>query len=222
VNVATNGVTYTATVAAMPTVTNTAESRVLTPAPWEAETSVAALDARFGNVLATCGTDAPARLAAVGSPNAKAITDAVALHEASHAALIEAVYYDTIQRWDERLQAAYDAQAQFTGPTAAAATQALESAMGGSHAQIFEQYEQDRDAVMAIFHASDRGLPLQVTKLVFGTATGINQGTPGTSSGGNDCRLITAQVSEDPKTVALLEQERQAEKARRKQEKAGK
>lgn len=195
----------------LPSITNSAESHVLSKPPWSARPTRTELSTKFAQYEQDCGPPAneSANLRVQGEPNPAAIVEAVKLHEADHAALIEAAFIGTFVQWDQAIEAAKNAGTLYHGATEVDAKNDFYQTVGGTPEQVRGQYVSERDAAHDTFHGTPLGLNLQVSGMQYGEGTTVPSGSV---KSGKDCGNVVVFVAEDPATIEQKKLERQHRK----------
>lgn len=151
---------FDATVTAVGANVLSVDQTVLSPGPWRLVATRAEVGARFPALAATCTGAGNTNFRARGDPSDTAMHDANRRHEDHHAADGHAAFNATIAPWDAQLTAAHAAGRTFHGATAADATNALFTAMGGTTDQVRGAFIAAWNAAIPVFHATPAGGPI--------------------------------------------------------------
>ena len=151
---------FDATVTAVAANVISVDQTVLSPGPWRLVATRAEVGARFPALAATCTGAGNTNFRARGDPSDTAMHDANRRHEDHHAADGRAAFNATIAPWDAQLTAARAAGRTFHGATAAEATNALFTAMGGTTDQVRGAFVAAWNAAIPVFHATPAGGPI--------------------------------------------------------------
>jgi hypothetical protein len=153
-----SGANWEAKVDTVPAQEGSGDETVLSPGPWTRVVTKAQAGAETG--LAACTGAGNSTFSANGKPSDDAVYKANRRHENHHLADHQVAFNDAIGAWDTKLQDAKKNGTTFKGASAADATGALWTAMGGTPQNAARSYRNQGFAKGTAYHATAAGGPM--------------------------------------------------------------
>ena len=155
------GTDFKATVASVPAQVGSDDETVLGTGPWSVVGTKVEVGNRFG--LAACTGVGNSTFSAKGKPSDDAVYKANRRHEDHHVADDKAAFESTVGKWDKKVEEAKSKGTEFKGATAAAATAALWTSMGGTPQQVARDYRSLSFTMGGQYHATAAGGAMSVS-----------------------------------------------------------